>query len=287
MIIYLLIFLLILFIWNRVKKNFKFPKCSSIAVFTGGVKTGKSALSLSCAIGYYKSHVRKWRFKCVLRFIANRFRKKSKRKSYDEKPLFYSNIPIRGIDYVPLTNDHILRKVRFNFKSVVFVDEASLMADSQLIKVNDLNVKLLLFFKLFGHETHGGICVFNSHNISDLHYALKRCTSQYFYIHHLTTFLPFFVIGHMREERFSEDGTDLNVYNEDIELTMLKLLRSKKIFKMYDSFCYSNLTDNLPLKNDIQRNYRGDSLKAKDIPSFRSEFQNLFKEFNSNEKKDS
>lgn len=283
----IILILIVCFIIHKIISKFKFPKCPSIAVFTGGVKVGKSALSLACSLQYYRKAVRQWRIRSFFRFIANLFRKKSKKKLSFEKPLFYSNIPLRNIPYVQLTKAHILREVRFNYKSVVFVDEASLLADSQLIKIPDLNVKLLLFFKLFGHSTQGGKCIFNSHNISDLHYALKRTTSQYFYIHSLTTFLPFIMFGNVREERYSEDGSDINVYNEDLEKSLLKVIVRKKIFKYYDSFCYSILTDSLPTKNIILKKGRKDSLKARELPSFRLEFSNLFKEFNENEKKDS
>lgn len=266
MIYIILIGVAIFLLWFFVLRKFKFPKLTAITMFTGGVKTGKSAVSLYFAIKSYKKRVRAWH---VRRFFCKIFR-----RQVDEKPLLYSNIPLHGLDYVPVTHDMLMRKVRFAFKSVVFLDEASLVADSKLIKDEKINRELLLFFKLFGHETHGGLCIVNSQCITDLHYALKRCTSSYFYIHHLSAF-PFFRIPKLREEKYSDDGTAVNVYNDDIENSMLKVIIRSSIFKKYDSYCFSFFTDSLPVATNTVKLTKYDSLKAERIVSFRPSFQTL------------
>ncbi len=275
---YLIYFILIavcIFFINKFLSQFKFPKIGAVGVFTGGVKSGKSAISLACAYSNYKRAVRSWKFTCFFIKIINAFRKD--KLSMPERPLFYSTIPLRNIPYILCTRDYLLRKRRFSYGSVVFIDEASLVADSQLIKDNQINTELLLFFKLFGHETKGGKCIVNTHCITDLHFALKRCTSQYFYIHSLSKYIPFFSICNMREERYSEDGTTLNTYGEDVEDTTKRCLMSKKTFKRYDSFCYSYLTDHLPTDKYSDCIIKGkyDSLKSNEIVSFRREFANL------------
>lgn len=276
MLIILILIGLILFYFFVLRK-FKVPKIGSITLFTGGVKTGKSAVSLYFAIKTYKRIRFKWK-------IKNAFRKLF-RKELIEEPLLYSTIPLANIEYCQLTREHFLRKVRLNYGSVVFIDEASLVADSMLIKDGEVNAQLLKFFKLFGHETKGGACIINSHCISDLHYAIKRTTSEYYYIHSLTNCL-FFKVANMREERYSEDGTDLNVFNEDVEESLKQVIISNSIFKNYDCYCFSYLTDNLPIYNDKKKLATKDDLKAYTIPSFRKDFYELSKEFN-NEKKDS
>lgn len=262
--------LLCLFLINKFLAKFKFPKIGAICVFVGGVKSGKSAVSVGCAISNYKRALRSWRLSCFFRKFFNLFRRN--KLVLPEKPLLYSSIPISGFDYVPLTRDHLLRKKRFNYKSVVLIDEASLVADSQLIKDKDINTSLLLFFKLFGHETHGGKCIVNTHCISDLHYALKRTTSQYFYLHHLSKYIPLFTLAYVREERYSEDGATVNAYNDDVEDSMKRVIMRSSIFKRYDPFCFSTLTDDLPVQNDTVYIPKGESLKADYIVSFRPEF---------------
>lgn len=278
--IYIALGLLILFLVRKFLSRFKFPKVSALAVFTGDVKVGKSGVSLACAMSKYRAVHRSWRFRSFFRKIFN--------KSKIEEPLFYSNIPLAGIKYHDLTLEHILRKVRFNFGSVVFVDEASLLADCYLSKSDaNLSVELLKFFKLFGHETHSGYCIFNSQSISDLHISLRKCTSQYFYIHntHSLFLLPVSWCK-MREERFAEDGSAVNVYEQDVEESLKTVLFRKKTFRMYDSFAYSSLTDCLPLKNNQNFNKIGSNLKAGNITSFRREFAEMYQKLKGNKKND-
>lgn len=260
--------IVLFFVWFFVLRKFKVPKVNALSMFTGGVKTGKSAVSLYFAVKHYKKRHRAWRVRC---FFCKIFRREK-----PEEPLFYSNIPLRYIKYCPVTQEHFLRKVRFNFGSVVFIDEASLVADNWLTKDMTINNELLLFFKLFGHETHGGLCFINSQAISDLHYALKRCTSSYFYIHHLGWF-PFFRIPLIREERYSEDvGAGVrNVYNDDVEGSLRKVLMSARIFKKYDSYCFSFFTDGLPVKNEEKLLGKEDDLKVRKVVSFRPTFRDL------------
>lgn len=285
----ILIFVVIgIILFFVLRKKYKFPKVGAIAVVTGGVKCGKSAVSVSIALSNFKRVQRIWRISCFFVKFFNCFRFKNK-LSLPERPLLYSSIPLRGISYIPLTREHLLRKKRFAYKSVVLIDEASLVADSMLIKDKEINTELLLFFKLFGHETKGGLCVLNTHNITDLHFALKRCTSQYFYVHSLVKYIPFICFVGMREERYSEDGTVLNNYDKDVEETTKHYLMFKKVFKRYDSYCFSYLTDDLPcddFSKTIYR-YKNDSLKADEVVSFRPEFYNLNKGGVSYEKKDS
>lgn len=273
---YLIYFILIsvaIFFIRKFLSKFKFPKIGALAVVVGGVKSGKSGVSVGMAISNYKRALRRWKIRNFFRVFFNCFRKN--KIDAEEKPLLYSSIPLRYIEYVPLKREHLLRQWRLNFGSIVLLDEASLIADSQLIKDKDINTDLLLFFKLFGHETHGGKCIVNTHCISDLHYALKRTTSQYFYMHHLSGYIPFLTLAYMREERYSEDGAVVNNYDNDLEDSLKRVLMRKKLFKAYDPFCFSVLTDNLPVKNDLTKKGKYDSLKATELTSFRPEFFNL------------
>ena len=81
---------------------------------------------------------------------------------------FYSEEKVREVldlnSYVPLTDDLLLRKKRFVYGSVIYVQEASLVADSQLIRDMDINERLMLFNKLIGHETKGGVIIYDTHS---------------------------------------------------------------------------------------------------------------------------
>lgn len=269
-IVIILIVCVAIFLLNKFLSRFKFPKVGAVAAVVGGVKSGKSAISVALALSCYKRALRSWRLTCFFTKFLNLFRKV--KLEFPEKPLLYSSIPIGQVEYVPLSRAHLLRQVRFNFKSVVLIDEASLVADSQLIKDKEINSQLLLFFKLFGHETHGGKCIINTHSISDLHYALKRTISDYFYMHHLSKYIPFITLAYMREERYSEDGIAFNSYDDDVEDKLKRVLMRTSTFKRYDCFCFSPLTDDLSVHNPIIYIPKGESLKVDSIVSFRPEF---------------
>lgn len=247
---------LIVFIYIWIRRKFKFPIVGSMACVTGGVKSGKSTFSFALAYSEYKRVRRKVA-------IVNFFRK-IMRKPLLEKPLFYSTIPV-GIPHVLLTKELLLREKRFAYKSVIWVDEASLTADSMCYKDLDVNDRLLLFNKLIAHETKGGLIVYNTQSISDLHYAVKRCLSETFYVHHTCKWIPFFLICTVREERYSEDGTVMNNYQEDVEESLKRVIIPKSVWKKFDCYAYSVMTDNLEVENNV---VSADSLKAIRLTSF-------------------
>lgn len=248
----------LIFLYFYIKRKFKFPVVGSMCLVSGGVKTGKTTFSVGLAISEHKRVVRRVKFK-------NFFRKIFFKCAVQELPLLYSNIPLK-VPYVPLTEDLILRNERFVYGSVIYVSEASLMADSSMCKDMVLNDRLLLFNKLIGHETKGGLLIYDTQSIADLHYSIKRCLSEYFYIHHLTKWIPFFLIAHVIENRYSEDGSVVAVDTEDVELKTRKVIIKKSTWKKFDCYCYSCLTDHLPVAKNVTK---AKNLKADTIISFK------------------
>lgn len=215
----------------------KVPKLGCLALITGGVKTGKSTLAIYLAIKQNKHQRRKWRIYMTLRKVLTFL-------PVREEPLLYSNVPLAGVKYVPLTVELLLREKRFNYRSTIYVQEASLVEDSQMFKDMDINERLLYFNKLIGHETRGGGIIYDTQAIQDCHYAIKRSISSYIWIHHNVK-VPFFVLVYVREMFYSEDNNSVNVFNEDVEETLLRIIVPKSIWKKFDAYCYSKLTDDL------------------------------------------
>lgn len=246
-----------LFFLNKVLSKFKTPKIGAVSLITGGVKTGKTTFAVNLAIKNYKRNVQSVK---IRNFFAKLLRKKQ-----EPLPLLYSNIPL-SVPYVPVTRELLQRKVRPVYKSVVLLSEASLVADSQLFKDPVLNEELMLFVKLFGHESHSGSLILDTQSVCDLHYSFKRCLSEYFYIHHLGKYL-FFNVAYVRECRYSEDGTVISIDTGDSEENLKKVLISRKVWKYFDAYCYSAMTDDLPESKNIKI---AKTLKIKKIPSFRT-----------------
>lgn len=231
-----LIGLLLLAIW--LFKLFKIPKVGCVGLVTGGVKTGKSMLSVWLSVRRYKRTVFVWHIRCFLARLL--------RKPKPEKPLLYSNVPLAGVDYVLIPVELLERKLfRPAYKSVLYIQEASLLADSMYFKDMLLNERLLLFNKLIGHETRGGYLIYDTQAICDNHYAVKRCLSSYFWIHHNIK-IPFFCVLFVREMFYSaDDSLTVNTVGQDVENELKIIVIPKRVWKMYDAYCYSALTDDL------------------------------------------
>lgn len=248
-------------------KFFKIPKIGNLALVTGGVKTGKSLMSVYCARKVYKRAVRSTKF-------INFFRKIFKKQPY-ELPLFYSNVPV-GFDYVPVTADILTLKSRVVWGSVMYIDEASLFADSQLIKNDDINNNLLLFNKLCAHFGLS-LLMYDTQCIQDVHYSIKRSLSNYFYIHHKykCLLLPF-VILYVQEYRYSDDGTVVAITGQnDLEKELKRVIIPKSTFKFYDCHCYKKIVDGLPYAKNVVHSTKKSDLSCNKIISFRSDFQRL------------
>lgn len=267
----LLIIILVILALVLLSVFFKLPKMGTVVMITGGVKTGKSLLAVHTVLRKYRWSLVRWHIKCFFSFLF--------RRDKPEKPLLYSNVPL-GVPYVPLTEDLLTRRTRFAYKSVIYVCEASLVADSMSFRDMELNERLLLFNKLIGHETRGGMIVYDTQCINDNHYAVKRCLSNYLYIHSAIKWIPFFVLLRVKEYIYSDDKTTVNVETQDIEESMKLVVVPKSVYKKYDCYCYSILTDSLPVETvktvpiklkrpTLTRKY---DLRAKRIVSFKKYF---------------
>ena len=228
----------------------KLPKFGSLVLINGGVKTGKTTFCVYSAYRKYKHNLFIWKIKTFfIKFFKKLKIKKFVNVEFPEKPLFYSNIPVK-FPYSPVTNEILRRVKRVNFKSVIFLDEASLIADSMSYGDKLTDEQLLLFCKLIGHETHGGSLFINTQSVSDLHHAFKKCIDSYYYVHHTNKFIPFFLVMWVRELKYSYDNLNsVNVFNSDVEDTLKMCIVPKKIWKKFDQFAFSRFTDNCPVDN--------------------------------------
>lgn len=258
----IILILLGLWIWHKL---FKIPKVNNLVMITGGVKSGKSTFGVYLTIKQWKRNHRRWK-------IRKWIRKLFKINKYEEEPLLYSNIPL-NCNYVEVTEELLTRKKRFNYGSCIYIGEVSLVSNSMNYKNQQLNDEQLLFYKLIAHETKGGLVVLDTQCIQDTHYAIKRSISEYFYIHH-TIKIPFFIIQYIREDRYSEDGTVISQYNEDTEESLKRVIVPKSVWKKFDCYCYSVLTDDLEKDNEIIEGKKLKDLKARKIVSFNRRIQN-------------
>lgn len=252
----LALFLLIVF-YVLYRKNFKVLNVPSVCLVTGGVKCGKSLLCVYLATKDYKRRHRAWWFATHIL-----------RKNIEE-PLFYTNVQISfrsindykdGVYYkkrkphkldskiVQITLDHLIRKVRINYKSVVYIQESSLMADSMDWKDYDKNIELSLWNKLFAHEGRGSAMYYDTQSPLDNHYSMKRVSSVYYFIEKNINLLLFHVLW-VRELINNENG--VNAFNDDVETSTRKVLIPFWYHHKYNRYEFSYLTDDLDLDNNV------------------------------------
>ena len=260
-ILILLILVVVLFILHWINKHFKRINMPNVFLITGAVKTGKTLLAVHLA----RKELRSARFS----YYIKSFFLRCLGREVPPKPMLYTNIPIAKTDYNIVTMDILLCNVRIPDKSIVLLDEASLIADSMLYKDKKISDKLMRFVKLFAHYTHGGKLIIDTQSISDLHFAFKRCLNNYLYIYERNKY-PFITIMKVREMLYSDDGSMVNNSSEDIELSMRKVIILNHTYGMYDCYCYSIFTDHLPyqVKYDCDRKSKDDDLKAYQLVTF-------------------
>lgn len=294
-----LIFLLILvalgvfLLWFFIFKV-KHLKTPDVYMVDGGVKTGKSLVTVMLAVKQYRRNCIKVAIFNFFRRIVNFFKKlfKKEQKAPLEKPMLYSNMPLYRVKYNALSMDVLLWNVRIPHKSVVLIDEATLLADSMTGMVgnkdnkkrfDEINETLTLFLKTFGHQTHGGACFYNSQQVVDLHFAFKRCTSTYLFVAKNRKF-PFFCLLDVRELVHDESGDVVNTVEKDVDVDNRPLFVSKRWYKYYDRFYLDVLTKHLPVyvNYDVNKLDNKDKIELHEILTFGT-YQKI-KEFNERNK---
>ena len=247
---------IILFIIYRRSKKFKFD---NVVMVNGGIGSGKSLLTVTCALrDFRKSHAIWWRRTHIYSYIFKKYKD-------EEEPLLYSNIPIyknkKNLElfkyYVPLTNDIITRKKRPHYHSVLLWDESSLMATSMDYKDKELSEEMSLFLKLLRHElkgsyrnifgTHCNLYI-NTQSKNDNHYAVDRIVNQVMYITKSIS-LPLFKVIWVRDLLLIDSVE--NTFNDDVKesLSARWFLIRKKNFSYYDSYSYEFLSHDLPIED--------------------------------------
>lgn len=239
----------------------------TVTLVSGAVKSGKTSFSVFLVRRCYRRA-----------YVKYLFKKHILRKKGLEMPLIYSNVPLNMNNVVKLTKEHIMRRARFNYDSVVYVCEASLLADSMTYKDDELNCHMSLFVKLFGHAVHGGHLIFDTQSVYDNHFAVKRCVDYYYYVRRIVKWLPFILIFKVSERELTEDDRVTVVEDTDAD-TKEKGFKyvfafKRNIWRAFDRYCYSSFTDSKPL---ISEQFVQDDLKARDIITFRKDIEKYAK----------
>lgn len=214
-------------------------KLDHFTLITGGVGTGKSTLAIYLSLILYYNTRR-------IVIIENFFKKLFKKGNMKKLPLLYSNIPIASkYGYAPLTKEILLRQKKPIERSIIYIGEFSLVADSMNFKDMILNEQIMLFFKLFRHSFKGKI-IADTQNVSDIHHAVKKICNSYIWIEKGKKSI-FNYNMNIRKMYYNYDNNGVmnNLNNKDMEKETQLIKVNLSIWKKYDSWCYSVLTDHL------------------------------------------
>lgn len=268
-IIIIIIAIVILFIVLKKSKKFTFD---NVVMINGCIGGGKSLLSVKIAINSInKAHGIWWRRKYIWSKIFRNIKN-------EEEPLLYSNIPVKSKYYTPLDNDILLRKKRMHYKSVILIDESSLLATSLDYKDKELSESLSLFLKLVRHSLKGTYknifgtypnVIINTQSKNDNHYAFDRTLNQVLYITKSIT-IPFFKVIWCRDLLLIDSV--INDFDDDIKesISTRWFLIPKKYFRKYNSYAYEFLTRDKNIVNQVEeyKNVKINNIEKFYIPSF-------------------
>lgn len=214
-----------LFIWFL---KIYFPKFDNVVLYTGTLGSGKTF----CAVKTSLKLLKKNRFKVRL---YNLFHSKSKRK---EKPLLYSNIPVRISKYewsVPLKAEHFCMTEAIVPKSIVLSDEIALILSQNDFKtVNDKAISE--FCTLFRQYTEGGTWVLTTQNVKKVNHHIRRCLDSAYRLSNFRSYFRIFYKVEVRHIDICEDTINVNEgHSEDTNSRIIGIIGSRK----YDTYCYS------------------------------------------------
>lgn len=245
------------------RKKFKSIVVPCVCMATGAPKSGKDLLQADLAAHAYKVNYYVWKLiRCPLCKLM--------KKPIPEMPLFYVNQPFSfgnlhsnkrhklDVNIRYITKELLLRQERPSYKSIVWISELTLVADNMMTvtigksleEKKDIEItvtKMTMFCKLFGHMTHGGKLFCNTQNLLDSAYPFKRVCSSFLFNQKMKKF-PFFNVIYVRE-MISKDNDAVNNVSSDADNDMKIYLVPKSVYKHYDMYFLSYLTDNLPISD--------------------------------------
>ena len=277
----IIIIVIVVFAFYIYYKHFRPPKLGTFVMVTGGVKCGKSTTSVGASI--LDIRFRRWRIKFI-NWLRRLFRVK---KPQIELPLYYSNVPVNtGFGYVPVTKELLLRKHRFVYGSVIYFQECSFLCGSMDYGVEEVDDAIKSLCKLVGHETKGGALYVDTQSVSDLHNGFRRSCSMELYVYKTVKvpLLPFLIVWY-KQLYYNEDGQLVNVNSKNADDDLRKMLFFSKVWKRFDCYCYSILTDDLPVERRLRYPKTDIDFKAKEILQLKKILKQDYNKGVKNEKK--
>lgn len=211
--------------WNR-----------SIIAFTGGVGAGKTNGGVKGITKDYKAALKRWKKDC--------FRARFFRKELPEKPLLFSTVPIITKKYrsCELTPEIVLLQVKIPQGSCILADEVSTFLNQFEFSKNE-NVRLFDEFCRFFRQYIRGRMIITDQCSQNVVLQIRRRLNT---IYNLCDHHYWLGINMVKVREIHISDEIINVEQEDTNKTFERLVYFGNIFKLYDSFCFSDRYQLLP-----------------------------------------
>ena len=227
-------------------------KTETITAYTGGLGSGKTLLSVKKTIKMYRKNV--WKYYTKVKLL----KKLGLRKNVQlVKPLCLTSIPIllnpKTKEFsIQLTKEHLLLQERLPLHSVVLLDEIGAFASQFDFKEKNVIQVFDEFIRFYRHYTQGGYIVVNDQCSENIVLVVRRRIN---IVHNLSNCFVFF--RHLcwyydRQITISEEikTIDTAVDEQRSDTQDNKVLHFCFINpKLYDTYCYSNRYNRVPLKS--------------------------------------
>lgn len=246
----LVVLTILIIIW--VYKTFYFIKVDNTLMFTGAPGTGKTNEMVNMSIKLLK-HVRR-SVKKQNRKIAryNIFNKD--KQEYLEKPLLYSNIPIKISKKewsVKLKMEHITLNERISYKAITVITELGKIVSRYDHKNPNVADNIDEFVSLYRQFTKGGYFLCDDQSSDNAEVDIRRRLGTIINMLHFNKFWFFYWVK-MRNITISEDIKTIE--EESAEDNYRKRLGFFIGKPRYDTYAFSERYSTVPYGNDIYWN---------------------------------
>lgn len=236
-VIYILAIALIIFIFIKPY----IIKYDTVILYSGGLGSGKSYLSVKTAIKLLKKNrLKVWWHNNIKRYIIKVFRPHKPLRSRQEKPLLYSSIPVRISRKewsVELTERHLCLVDRIVPRSITFVDELGSFASQFEYKNPNINDNVDEFVRFYRHYTLGGYFVANDQCSENIFLQVRRRANT---THNLMYFRIWFKLIYTCKCRNINISEEIKAVEENnTEDNFRWVIGLAFLRKKYDTYCYS------------------------------------------------
>ena len=240
MLFYLLLIGLAVFIIWRVSKLYSLSTYDTVVAFTGGLGSGKSFLSVKTALKLLKRKRREVRW--------HNFWHKQKKP----RPLLYSSIPIkisRKENSTLLTGEHLTLQQHLVLNSVVLLDEVGGFCSQFDYRVDNSEM-FEEFVRFFRHYVQGYLVVNDQCSENIVLQVRRRLNTVYNLMCFRKRFFGLFYTVKVRNISVSEEIKTIE--EENTEDNMRTLLGLMPWTRHYDTHCYSERYNYVPIEKDVE-----------------------------------